>query len=97
MTLPDPQLSRWMIYTAATSFSTLLFIAVGAGGFRWLNRAATRVGVFSAMATVFCLAASLSAFLHRQSEAPATLQRIEWCQRVSCVPDATPRIPTRPR
>src|SRR5690349_13468507 len=82
---PDPQLTRWTAYAAASAVSTVMFLAFGMSGLRWVNRAATRVGVISLLGTVLCTVAGLSAAMQKQSatvyEQP---EAIEWCKRVSC-------------
>jgi hypothetical protein len=91
MSFPDVS-SHWMMYGTGAAASTVLFMALGAGGYRWLHRAATRVGVISALATLFCILAGVS---HFRDSSPVAGQpdKIGWCQRVSCSIDEaqTPR------
>jgi hypothetical protein len=97
MSHPDPQLARWMAYAAASAVSTVLFLAAGMSGLRWVNRAATRVGVVSLLATVLCTVASLSAAMQRESTTEAQPEAIEWCKRVSCsLENTAPEAGRRP-
>lgn len=98
MSIPDPQLSRWIAYSAVAAVSTVVFMALGMAGLRWVHRAATRVGVIAALTTVFCMTAGLSTFLSRDSRAlPNQPREIEWCKRVSCaLPEDRARQPLNP-
>jgi hypothetical protein len=95
MSLHDPQLARWVSYAALSAVLTLLFIAVGTAGMRWIHRVATRIAVISSLVTVFCLTAGLSTFVNRDPGPPSGDQQIEWCKRVSCTLDANTTAPGR--
>ena len=96
MSLPDPQLSRWLMYAAGTAASTILFIGLGMSDVRRMNRAATRLGVLSAIATVLCMTAGISTILLRGSgPTPSEPEKIEWCKRISCSLGNAAQVPGR--
>lgn len=95
MSHPDPQLAQWMAYAAASAVSTILFMTFGMSGWRWVNRAANRVAAISALATVLCSAAAVSAIMRRDAATVnAQPQAIEWCKQVSCSLENAAPVPS---
>jgi hypothetical protein len=59
----DLQLWQWMLCAVGTAGAALLFMAIGTNGRQRMARAATRLGVILALATVFCVAEGVAKFL----------------------------------
>ena len=59
----DLRLWQWMLCAAGTAVAAVLFMAIGATGRQWIDRAATRAGVIAALATVFFVAEGVAKFL----------------------------------